>query len=96
MEKLEKDLKAHLFICCRNKENKACCAAKNSEAMAQSLKDWVKTQGLKDQIKVTKSLCLGHCETGITAVIYPQKQWFHHIQEKDLDEIKNMLLNCAK
>ena len=60
------------------------------------LKAWVKSEGLKNQIKVSKSSCLGHCETGVTAVIYPQNQWFHRLKEKDLQEIKQLLLNYAK
>ena len=96
MESIEKNHKTHLFICCRSRENKACCSSKGSEQWVSDLKAWAKSEGLKSKIKVSKSSCLGHCETGITAVIYPQNQWFHHLSEKDLPEIKELLSKYAE
>ena len=91
MEKLDQGPKHHIFICCRDKQGKACCAEKGAEKLAEGLKKWVKSEGLKGQIKVTKSLCLGHCEDGITACIYPENQWYTHLKPKDEDQLKQIL-----
>ena len=97
MESIDKELKAHLFICCRNRDDgKACCYSKGSEQWVSQLKEWIKSEGLKNQIKVSKSSCLGYCETGVTAVFYPQNQWYHRLDEEDLGQLKQVLLNYAK
>ena len=96
MKDLSKNVSAHLFVCCRSRDEKACCASKGSEELVSQLKSWIKENQLKDSIKVSKSSCLGHCESGITACLYPQNQWFENINENDLPEIKKMLLDCAK
>jgi (2Fe-2S) ferredoxin len=97
MEKIAKDVVTHLFICGRDRhDGKPSCSPKGSEKMIKELKSYVKSLGIKDQVKVSKSSCLGHCESGITACIYPQNRWFHRISPQDLEEIKNMLKSCAK
>ncbi|MCB0377720.1 MAG: (2Fe-2S) ferredoxin domain-containing protein [Bdellovibrionales bacterium] len=95
MQAFEKSKKAHFFICCRNKENKPNCAEKGAEAMFEELKKWAKEQGLKDQIQITKSACLGHCEEGITACLYPQNMWWKSIRPEDTETIKTLLSKLA-
>ncbi len=64
--------------------------------MVKDLKSWVKEEGLKSKVKVSKSSCLGHCESGITACIYPQNEWFHELEPKNLQALKNMLAEYAE
>lgn len=96
MQSVDKTLKAHLFICTKNKANKSCCYDKGAESLFLELKEWVAKEQLKRKIKVSASTCLGFCETGITAVIYPQNQWFHHISQQDVPKIKQMLKSYAE
>lgn len=96
MEKLPDQPKSHLLICCRDKSGKECCADKNADELVDDLKKWVKENGLKKQLKVSKSSCLGYCESGITACLYPQNLWLHRIKSKDINEIKNLLIESTK
>ncbi len=97
MQELNFKPQAHLFICTRErKEGKDCCSAQGAEEMVDELKSWVKKEGLKKQIKVSRSSCLGYCESGITACIYPQNQWFHQLTPSDIPQLKTKLLNCLK
>jgi (2Fe-2S) ferredoxin len=97
MEATTTKLNAHLFICCREREgNKACCSKKGAESLFEELKSWVKSEGLKAKIKVSKSSCLGHCEEGITACLYPQNQWFTHIKKDNLEDLQKMLTKYAE
>lgn len=97
MEPLSYSPKTHLFICCRARDNgKACCSSKGAEEMMNQLKSWVKKEQLFNEIKVSSTSCLGYCETGVSACVYPQNQWIHQLSQKDLPKIKEMLLNYAK
>jgi (2Fe-2S) ferredoxin len=95
VEDLTQKVTTHLFVCCRQRDRKSCCASKGAAEWVDQLKSWVKTEGLKGQVKVSKSSCLGHCESGVTAVLYPQNQWLHKISEDDLTQIKKMIKKYA-
>lgn len=36
---------------------------------------------------VSESRCLGRCEHGPVAVVYPDNVWYTYIDEEDIDEI---------
>ena len=36
---------------------------------------------------VSESRCLGRCENGPVAVVYPDNVWYQYIDEEDIDEI---------
>jgi (2Fe-2S) ferredoxin len=38
-------------------------------------------------LRVNRSGCLGRCEHGPTAVVYPDGVWYHYETRADLDEI---------
>jgi predicted metal-binding protein len=76
IETIEKKPEVHVFICTRSKEKGESCGPKGSAELRDRLKSWVKEEGLNSRVKVTASLCLGHCENGITACIHPANQWF--------------------
>lgn len=92
----KKTLKTHLFVCCRERDGKPACGSKNATILVKNLKAWIKENNLKDAIKCSSSSCLGHCEDGITACLYPQKQWFTNISLKDEEALKEILLNIEK
>jgi len=83
--------KCHLFICTNspNKPNK--CGSKNSEKLRLELKEKVKIQNLEN-VRINSSGCLGACEKGIAAVMYPQNKWFYELTENSseilLEQIK--------
>lgn len=95
MEPNQYQTQGHLFICCRKRDQKPCCANHGAENLVSHLKDWVKKKGLKNKIKVSQSSCLGFCETGITACLYPQNKWLHHIRLKDQKSLEKLLEDCA-
>jgi predicted metal-binding protein len=74
--------KTHLFICTASPEKPGKCGHKNSEALRRELKEVCKHEFGKD-VRINASGCLGHCERGINAVIYPSGKWFHELTDKD-------------
>lgn len=68
--------KAHLFICTndRGPDGKASCARRGSQKLRDEVKAMCKAKGIEG-VRVNNAGCLGPCERGISAVIYPQAQW---------------------
>lgn len=80
------DFKAHLFICTNKPDKEGKCGSKGSEKLRDELKARCKEAfGKTGEYRVNSSGCLGHCERGITAVIYPQGKWFFELTTDDGD-----------
>lgn len=86
-----------VFVCTRSKEKGESCGVKGSTELREQLKAWVKSSGLNDRVKVIASLCLGHCENGITMCIQPQNRYFLKIDaKKDLSQIQQEITSLAE
>ncbi len=89
--------KRHLFICCNKKQNgEICCSRFNSKALYKYAKNKSRTLGIlgKGNIAISESRCLGRCEQGPVAVVYPDNIWYQLIDINDVDDIINKhLLN---
>ena len=57
--------------------------------MYRHAKDKCRDQGTLGQgkIGISESRCLGRCENGPVAVVYPDNVWYQYIDEDDIDEI---------
>jgi len=57
--------------------------------MYRHAKDKCRDEGAlgKGKIGVSESRCLGRCERGPVAVVYPDNVWYQYIDEDDVDEI---------
>ena len=78
----------HVFVCSheRDKESqRGCCMSKNSLELMVKLKKMAKNAELVN-IRVQKSGCLDHCESGPSCVVYPEGIWYS-LTEDSLDEI---------
>lgn len=89
-------MKAHLFICTNRPDIEGKCGSKGSEDLRSELKHRCKEVfGKSDDLRINSSGCLGFCERGITAVLYPQGKWFHELTQKDgdllIDEVSKAL-----
>lgn len=91
--------KAHLFICVndRGEGAKESCARKG----AQDLRDRVKTlcfeRGFpKGSYRINNSGCLGPCERGISAVLYPKGEWILDNTPEDAEKLVNLVEQALK
>lgn len=82
-----KELKSHLFICTNSPQIEGRCGHKNAEALRRELKERCKNAPWGRDIRINSSGCLGHCEKGIAAVMYPQTEWFFDLTDKDGDKL---------
>lgn len=95
MEKLtEAGPQLQMFVCTRTKEKGESCGPKGASDLRDHLKKWVKEQGLHRKVKVTASLCLSHCENGITVCVHPDNEWYIKVNaEQDVDALKQLILS---
>ncbi len=80
----------HIFFCNNvRKDNKPCCSQLGAKQMYRYAKDKCRDQGMlgEGKIGVSESRCLGRCEHGPVAVVYPDDVWYQYIDEDDIDEI---------
>lgn len=80
--KAEKKLTAHLFVCTNRREKGSCCADKGASELRDRVKMLAKERGFRN-VRVNAAGCLGHCEEGIVAVLYPEGQWFTNLSKDE-------------
>lgn len=90
-------MKAHLFICTNKPDKEGKCGAKGSEELRSELKQRCKEAfGKNESLRINSSGCLGFCERGITAVLYPEGKWFFDLSKKDGDQLFDEVAQALK
>lgn len=82
--------KRHLFICTNQREpGEACCGSYDSARLRKQAKALSKELGIAgdDGVRVNSAGCLGRCDEGPVAVVYPDAVWYTYVDEEDLEEI---------
>lgn len=81
-------MKAHLFVCTNKPDKEGKCGSKGSEDLRAELKQRCKEAfGKTPDLRINSSGCLGFCERGISAVLYPEGKWFFDLNKKDGDQL---------
>jgi (2Fe-2S) ferredoxin len=64
------------------------CTEKGSGDLFEKLRAMVKeTDPGEEQVKVRRYPCFGACEQGINLTVYPDKVFYSHVQDADLEEV---------
>ncbi len=82
--------KRHIFVCGRYRDpasGKPSCAANNSTAIYEAFRRELEGRLLWDTIQLTGTQCLGYCDQGPIAVVYPEGVWYTHLTEDDVPKI---------
>ena len=89
----DKDYKAHLFVCVNKKENGESCAPKGAVDLRNSLKTLAQdpARGWHGKVRINNSGCLGPCEKGINAVLYPEGKWFSNLTVDSVSELEQAI-----
>jgi predicted metal-binding protein len=80
------DYDVHVFICqsCRYRdESSELCHPDTAAELKKRTKSLCKKEVSKSHLRVNSSGCLGQCETGINAIIYPQGRWMLNLRAGD-------------
>ena len=73
----------------RFRADEASCAKRASEALADALEAGIKARRIA--IKLERSVCMGHCQTGPTVRLAPGGRFFHGPTLDQLDAILDEL-----
>lgn len=94
MDEIKNPYELQLFICTNKKEKGACCADKGAVELRNDLKRTCKEK-YGARVRVNAAGCMGGCENGIMAAIYPQNIWFERVEvdskKRLLDTIEDTL-----
>jgi (2Fe-2S) ferredoxin len=75
--------KKHLFICTNgNPDDPKKCASKGALELHAQVKEMACQDFNPKEVRINRSGCLGYCEKGITAVLYPDSRWFYELTPK--------------
>lgn len=86
--------KTHVFICTNSPGKEGKCGSKNSDGLRAKVKDLCLQKYGKGSLRVSSSGCLGFCEKGIAAVIYPKGEWLFDLKENSEDLLMAKIDAC--
>lgn len=90
-------MKAHLFICTNVKSDGESCGAKLSGQLRDAVKKGCHMKlGKSQDYRVNASGCLGKCEEGIAAVMYPEEHWWTHLKTTDAEQLISAVERAMK
>ncbi|MCO5142172.1 MAG: (2Fe-2S) ferredoxin domain-containing protein [Oligoflexia bacterium] len=82
---MKKEIHTHLFICTNDKgAGKQSCGQKQSVNMRAELKTMCRDL---EGVRINAAGCLGRCEVGIAAVLYPEGKWFENLETNDIQKL---------
>lgn len=71
-------VKTHLFICTNGQPNQiGKCHIKGADELHAEVKKICRELG--PSVRINRSGCLGQCELGISAVLYPEGKWLNEL-----------------
>ena len=82
--------KHHIFFCNNVRaDGQQFCSDNGAKEFYRYAKDQCRANSTlgKCQLGVSESRCLGRCEDGPVAVVYPDNIWYQYVDEEDVDEI---------
>ena len=80
----------HVLLCTNKKDQgKKCCAHSGGEDFFHYMKSKLINLGIHGpgKIRISKSGCLGRCNSGPCIVIYPEGVWYSYTSFVDIDKI---------
>lgn len=88
-----RNLDAHLFVCTNTKALGKSCGASNSAVLRDQVKKICQdpARGWHGRVRINASGCLGRCEKGITAVLYPHGKWLENLQSDSTTPVLEIL-----
>ena len=90
MQQKENNLKAHLIIrtsCTYQLPDQSTSNEELAINIRKNLKNRCREQFSKEHVRVSAATCLGHCDEGIAAVLYPSCKWFTQIRPENEDQL---------
>ena len=79
----------HLFFCTNRRDACDGCESHGARDMRAHAKARLKALGMSGAgaVRISSAGCLGRCELGPVAVVYPEGVWYTYVDRDDIDEI---------
>ena len=74
--------RAHLLVC-----SGAACVSSGCREIRDAFVIKIREQGLQDEVKVIETGCVGSCDLGPLALIYPEGVFYQKLKPEDAEEI---------
>lgn len=71
--------RSHILVCAG-----AGCVSSHSLSIADSLEEAIENQGLAGEVKVVRTGCMGSCDLGPVAVVYPEGVFYRGLAPDDM------------
>jgi NADH-quinone oxidoreductase subunit F len=75
-------IRAHILVCAG-----AACVSSGCRDIRDAIVVKVKEYGLQDEVKVIETGCVGSCDLGPLALVYPEGIFYQKLKPEDADEI---------
>ena len=91
-----KNYEAHLFVCTNSRETGESCSQKGSLELREAVKKACQDpeRHLHGKVRINASGCLGQCEKGIVAVLYPQGIWKTGLKKESAGELLELVTHA--
>lgn len=89
----------HVFVCetCGYKNAQGdLCHPDTAKILRKRVKEICQDRASKQELRINGSACLGKCEQGIAAVIYPEAQHLSFLQEGDEHRLAQLALEALE
>lgn len=70
--------RSHVLVCAG-----ASCVSSGSQAVADALEQAITEKGLSSEVKVVRTGCMGSCDLGPVAVVYPEGVFYRKLKPED-------------
>jgi NADH-quinone oxidoreductase subunit F len=70
--------RSHVLVCAG-----AGCVSSGCQAVAEAMEQAIEDSGLKSEIKVVRTGCMGSCDLGPVAVVYPEGVFYQKLKPED-------------
>lgn len=90
-----KPFRSHVFVCVNKRDGKPACQDHGAKAALDRAKETMKALPFarRDGVRLSQSGCLGQCEHGPVAVVYPSGKW---ISYGSADELVSFVLEACE
>lgn len=88
----------HLFICesCTYQTPEGETSPALAAQFRRKVKELCAKESSKDQLRVNGSQCLGACQSGLNAVLYPEGIWWRELRAGDEEKLAQDILEHHK
>lgn len=74
--------RSHVLVCAG-----ASCVSSGSHSVSEALEAAISRHGLSNEVKVVRTGCMGSCDLGPVAVVYPEGVFYQKLTPEDAEAI---------